>query len=155
MKLFIIILILSCLGSLFQKESCKCSQPPPEAKTSWGQENVIIKQDQPFKFLRGKIVASSGGKPLSGVLVEVYDNPEALLLSWKEREVRKDMQRKIAACVTGEDGEFCFDKIPAGKYELRCSKPIEWNCTSVYIIVAPRQRNSLVSQIVVPMRLSQ
>jgi hypothetical protein len=155
MKLFVIIFILSCLGSLFQKEACKCSQPPLEAKTSWGQENVIIKQDQPLKFLHGKIVVSSGETPLAGVLVEVYDKPEALLLSWKEREARKDKQRKIAACVTGEDGEFCFDKIPAGKYELRCSKPIEWNCTSVYVIVDPKQRDSLVSKIVVPMHISQ
>jgi Prealbumin-like fold domain len=154
MKLFVIIFILSCLGSLFQKEACKCSQPPPEAKTSWGHEDVIIKQDQPLRFLHGKIVVRHDEKPLAGVLVEVYDKPEALLLGWKEREDRKGKQRKIAACLTGEDGEFCFDKIPAGEYELRCSKPIEWNCASVYVIVDPKQRNSLVSQIVVPLYIS-
>jgi hypothetical protein len=58
---------------------------------------------------------------LAGALVEVYDKPEGLLLCWKEREAIKSKQRKIAACVTGNDGEFCFDKIPADKYELRCS----------------------------------
>jgi len=155
MKLFVIIFILSCPVGFFQKEECKCSQPPPGAKTSWGQENVIIKQDQPLKFLHGKIIVSSGEKPLAGALVEVYDKPEALLLGWKEREARKDEQRKIAACVTGEDGEFCFDKMPAGKYELRCSKPVEWNCTSIYVVVDPKQNNGMASQIVVPMHISQ
>jgi len=155
MNQFVILVILSCLGSVWQKEGCKCSLPSPEAKTSWGQENVIIKLDEPFKFLHGKITISSDGKPLAGVLVEVYDKPEGLLLGWKEREARKSEQRKIAACVTSNDGEFCFDKIPSGKYELRCSKPAEWNSTSVYVIVDPKQRNSLASQIVVPMHISQ
>lgn len=155
MKPFVILFILSCLGSLLQKDDCKCSPPAPGVKTSWGQENVIIKRDEPFKFLHGKITVSSDGKPLAGVLVEVYDKPEGLLLGWKERAVRKRKQRKIAACVTGNDGEFCFDKIPTGKYELRCSKPADWNCTSVYVVVAPHERRSLASQITVPMQISQ
>jgi protocatechuate 3,4-dioxygenase beta subunit len=155
MKPFVILFILSCLGSLLQKEDCKCSPPSPDFKTSWGQENVIIKLDEPFKSLHGKITVSSDGKPLAGVLVEVYDKPEGLLLGWKEREARKSEQRRIATCVTGHDGEFCFDKIPAGKYELRCSKPADWNCTSVYVVVAPHERRSLASQITVPMQISQ
>jgi hypothetical protein len=89
------------------------------------------------------------------VLVEVYDKPEGLLLGWKEREARKNKQRKIAACLTSNDGEFCFDKIPSGKYELRCSKPAEWNCTSVYVIVDSKQRISSTSQILVPLHISQ
>lgn len=155
MKSLVILFILSCLGGFGQKEDCKCFLPSPGVKTSWGQENVIIKLDEPFKSLHGKITVSSDGKPLAGVLVEVYDKPEGLLLGWKEREARKSKQRKVAACVTGNDGEFCFDKIPAGKYELRCSKPAEWNCTSVYVVVAPHERKSLASQIIVPMQISQ
>jgi protocatechuate 3,4-dioxygenase beta subunit len=155
MKPFVILFILSCLGGFWQKEDCKCPPPSPGVKTSWGQENVIIKREEPFKFLHGKITGSSDGKPLAEVLVEVYDKPEGLLLGWKEREARKSKQRKIAACVTGKDGEFCFGKIPAGKYELRCSKPVEWNCTSVYVVVAPGERKSLASQIIVPMQISQ
>lgn len=126
----------------------------PDQKTSWGQQNVIIKEDEIFKSLRGKVVAANE-QPLAGVLIEVYDKPEGLLMDWKEREARKAQQQRIAACVTRADGEFCFPKIPAGKYELRCSKPIEWNSTSPYVIVAPEDPHSTSSKIIVPMHLSQ
>mgnify|MGYP000432145361 CR=1 FL=1 len=155
MKLLIILFIFSSLANLSQKEDCKCSLPSSDIKTHWGQENVIIKRPESFRFLHGKVTKSGDEKPLEGVLVEVYDKPEGLLLGWKEREANKPNQRKIAACITGNDGEFCFDKIPPGKYELRCSKPTDWNCTSVYVVVAPTRHKSLASKIIVPMQISQ
>src|SRR5262249_42143104 len=136
-------------------DNCKCSQPLPSDKTHWGQENVIIKEDRVFKALHGKIVSFADNEPLRRVLVEVYDHPEGLLLGWKDREAGKAKQRRIAACITGEDGEFCFSNIPPGQYELCCSKPSEWNCTSVYVVVAPEKSGSVRSEIVILMHLSQ
>jgi len=52
----------------------------PDQKTSWGQQNVVIKEDEIFKSLRGKVVVAANEQPLAGVLVEVYDKPEGLLM---------------------------------------------------------------------------
>lgn len=134
---------------------CNCDPAPPEAKTSWGHENVIIKKHEVFKSLRGKVVALVNGQPLAGVLVEVYDQPEGLLKDWREREAIKAIQRRLAACVTGADGEFCFPEIPAGEYELRCSKPHGWDSTSAYVVVAPRRAHSTNHKVAVPMHTSQ
>jgi protocatechuate 3,4-dioxygenase beta subunit len=155
MKLLAITLVLSCLVNPLYNSSCKCEQPAPGDRTHWGQENVIIKEEQIFKTIHGKVSSWSNDRPLVGVLVEVFDRPEGLLLSWREREERKSKQRRIAACITGEDGEFCFANIPAGKYELRASKPVEWNATSIYVVVAPRNRKSTDAKLSVPMYLSQ
>jgi hypothetical protein len=155
MKIRTTLLVFLLLATYPQREKCKCLPPSPDQKTSWGQQNVVVKEDRILKSLRGKVVIATNQQPLAGVLVEVYDRPEGLLMDWKEREARKTQQHRIAACVTGVDGEFCFPKVPAGKYELRCSKPIDWNSTSVYLIVAPGDPHSTKEKVVVPMQVSQ
>ena len=155
MKLTATLLVLLFLSSYPQKQKCKCLPASPDQKTRWGQQNVVIQEDEIFKSLRGKVVVAANEQPLAGVLVEVYDKPEGLLMDWKEREAKKGQQRRIAACVTGVNGEFSFPKIPAGKYEVRCSKPIEWDSTSVYVIVAPRDPHSTRSKFIVPLHISQ
>jgi hypothetical protein len=139
---------------LSSKRSCKCSPAAASDQTNWGNGNVIIKKEQLFKSLRGTIIAAGDLKPLAGVLVEVYDKPEGLLMDFRERESRKAKQRRIAACITGADGQFCFDNIPFGKYELRSSKPIEWNPTSVYVVVDPKNPRSVRSKLTIDLHLS-
>jgi hypothetical protein len=51
-------------------------------------------------------------------------------------------QRRIAACIVHDDGQFCFANIPAGKYEVRFSKNGGWNRTSLVVSVAPANRNA-------------
>lgn len=148
------LLVLFSLGLHPHKRKCTCLPASAEQQTSWGQQNVIIKHDEIFKTLRGKVSVPASQQPLAGVLVEIYDKPEGLLMDWKEREARKAQQRRVAACVTGADGQFCFPKLPAGKYELRCSKPGEWDPTSAYVVIAPEDRHSKKSAIIVPMHLS-
>lgn len=155
LKVAAMLLVLFSWAIHSQKEKCRCVPASTEQKTSWGQQNVIIKPDEVLKSLRGKVVVAANDQPLAGALVEVYDRPEGLLMDWKEREVRKAQQRRIAACVTGADGQFCFSKVPAGKYELRSSKPGEWNSTSAYVIVAPEDPHSTSSKVIVPMHVSQ
>jgi hypothetical protein len=149
----LLIVILSGASASSHKGNCKCSPASSSDQTSWGHQNVIIKKEEVFKSLRGKVVTGSDGKPLGGVLVEVYDKPEGLLLDWREREARKAQQRRIAACVTGADGQFCFVNIPAGKYELRSSKRSGWDPTSLYVAVAPR--DGVRSKIIVSLQASQ
>ena len=84
---------------------------------------------------------------MSDVLVEVFDQPEHLLLSYPENVEKKKVQRRLAACVTGKDGMFCFSKLRAGKYDLLFSKDSGWKHTHVYVIVASRNRKSTRSRL--------
>lgn len=155
MNVIAALLVLFSLNIYPAKEKCRCLPASAEQQTSWGQQNVIIKHDEVFKSLRGKVSVAANEQPLAGVLVEVYDKPEGLLMDSQERDARKAQQRRIAACVTEADGQFCFPKVPAGKYELRCSKPGEWDPTSAYVVIAPEDPHSKKSTITVPMHLSQ
>jgi hypothetical protein len=85
-------------------------------------------------------------EPLDGALVEVFDRPDYLLCEWEEGNPRGCTirppagQRRVAACVTGEGGKFCFDGLPAGRYELRASRDGQWNVLHAYVVVNPRDR---------------
>ena len=136
-------------------EKCKCQPAAPEATTNWGQENVIIRNEDVVSSLKGEVVVDGSGDLGGGVLVEVYDQPEALLMDPMEREARKPNQHRLAACVTGANGEFCFPDIPPGKYELRCSKrDVGWNVTSVYVVVSSRTKRVKNSKLTVSLQLS-
>jgi len=82
------------------------------------------------------------------LLVEVFDNPDYLLCEWKPHNPNRCTmkpsgdQRRLAACRTGKNGEFCFDNIPAGSYELRVSKSQEWSPTHVYLTIDPQDPKS-------------
>ncbi|MGC1415170.1 MAG: hypothetical protein WA817_07810 [Candidatus Acidiferrum sp.] len=98
--------------------------------TRWGHENAVYVNSKPIKKLRGNVLLGFGKPDVlkDGILVEVFDHPE---LAMGADPTRKG-QKRLMACVTRKDGGFSFD-LPAGKYELRCSKPTEWNCTSVIV----------------------
>jgi hypothetical protein len=99
--------------------------------TKWGgNRNVVIEEPKPVRSLGG-IVRDPTDKPLTGVLVEVYDHPEIVLQN-SSRE--RAGQKRIAACVTSEGGGFSLN-VPPGHYELRFSKSSEWNVTSVLVRV--------------------
>jgi hypothetical protein len=108
----------------------QCRPAPDSLQTIWGHQNAVIVNSKPLKKLQGNLLLGYGGPEVSkdGVLVEVFDHPELALSGDQNRTG----QRRLRACVTQKDGSFSFD-LPAGKYELRCSKPVEWNCTSVVV----------------------
>jgi hypothetical protein len=83
-----------------------------------------------LKKLKGRLLLGYGGPQVSkeGVLVEVFDHAELAMGGAPSRRG----QNRLMACVTEKDGSFSFD-LPTGRYELRCSKPEEWNCTSVIV----------------------
>jgi protocatechuate 3,4-dioxygenase beta subunit len=149
----IAVLLLTAFSlSYSMPQKCKCQAASPDATTSWGQENLIIKNESAVNSLKGEIVGGYRDEPMDGVLVEVYDKPEALLMDAMERQARKPSQHRVAACVTGANGEFCFPGIPPGKYELRCSKPGGWNVTSLYIVVSSRTKRGNNSKLVVSLQ---
>ena len=109
----------------------QCSTAASNSLTTyWGHQNAVYVNSEPLKKLRGNVLLGSGKPDVSkdGVLVEVFDHPELAMGADPTRQG----QKRLMACVTRKDGRFSFN-LPAGKYELRCSKPIEWNCTSVIV----------------------
>ena len=105
------------------------------ANDSVGPPNAVYVNPEPLKKLRGNVLLGSGKPELAkdGVLVEVFDRPELATGGDPTRQG----QKRLIACVTRKDGRFSFN-LPAGKYELRCSKPSEWNCTSVIVEINAR-----------------
>lgn len=149
----VILTTLCIFNSNAQTEKCGCQSAPADQMTAWGKQNIILREPDVFKLLIGKVTA--GGKALPGVLVEVFHNPEGLLMDWKEREAMKSKQKKIAACVTNLNGRFCFPKLDPGKYEVRFSKAVGWDSTSIYIIVDPTSSHSKNKKLIVRMQISQ
>jgi hypothetical protein len=109
--------------------NCQCK--PTSAQTKWGGNmKVQMAEPKPVKSIHG-VVMGGDGKPLGGVLVEVYDHPESLVWDSTQPTVGK---KRIAGCMTGETGVFSLD-VPPGHYELRLSKSIEWDVTSMPVRV--------------------
>lgn len=145
--------VLFCLMGYSQKTRSVCKSAPPNQMTAWGRQNIILKEPAVLKNIRGKVIA--GEKPLAGVLVEIYDHPEGLLKDWKEREAMKAKQNRIAACITDVSGIFSFQKLPAGKYEVRFSGADDWDSTSIYTIVNPKNPRSKSKKLMVRMQVGQ
>ena len=135
-------LILVCLNGSLSAPRCRCTKPPPGETTRPGaNENIVLSERQKYTRIKGS-VRGANGQVLSDVLVEVFDNPNHLLMPFPQNVEKRKPQRRIAACVVGSDGQFCFAEIPAGKYEVRFSKDGGWNHTSLVVSVAPRSRNA-------------
>ena len=116
-----------------------CKSVSDNQITFWGKQNIILKEAAAFKSVRGKVIGAT--KALAGVLIEIYDNPDGLLMAPSEREARKAKQTRIEACVTGSKGEFYFPNLRPGAYEFRFSKAAEWDSTSIYLVVNPNDKH--------------
>jgi hypothetical protein len=89
---------------------------------------------------------------MTNALVEVFTDPDVLLLrSNPGVEARRAKQRRVAACFTNEEGEFCLAELPAGRYELRCSSK-GFQAVSQTIRVTPKSR--VKKQVVVHLPLA-
>ena len=137
MNLTLLVILLIGLTPFWQapgSSRCQCKTSLEDTRQG-ANENVIFVERKKRHRLEG-VVRNGGGDILPDVLVEVFDEPDYLLLEYPESELRKKKQKRLRGCVVGADGKFCFRDLPAGKYELRFSKDGGWNHTHVYVIVA-------------------
>ena len=127
--ILLVLLILTSTSAVLGQ--CK---PAPDARTTdWGHQTVVMIHSKPLRTLNGMVIAGFPGVSGEDVLVEVFDHPELA----QEGNQTRTGQKRLKACVTQKDGRFSFD-LPVGKYELRCSKPVEWNCTSVIVTLSKK-----------------
>jgi protocatechuate 3,4-dioxygenase beta subunit len=143
MKPFLAVFILFASSSLLFAQNTVCSPPKENETTHWvGNLQVIVTEKKPFRQLRGTVFTPNG-EPLANALVEVFTNPEYLLIDEPTSKRGNAEQKRVAACRTGADGRFAFSDLPAGKYELRSSSEDSatgWNVTQIYVVVKPSAR---------------
>lgn len=143
MKTIISVIILLAFPAVYIAKNCGCSPAAPGETTHWvGNLTVVSQERKPYRQLRGTIVGPDG-KPVPGALVEVFTNPEYLFDDKVLSKRGAPNQRRVAACVTGADGKFCFSGLPAGRYEVRSSsedRRTGWNASQVYVILNPKSR---------------
>jgi protocatechuate 3,4-dioxygenase beta subunit len=137
MKQFLIVAFVVGMIIFYPWGHCGCVPASENEATRWGgNEDIVVKEEKVYRQLNGAVTFQDE-EPASGALVEVYTHPEYLLMSYAEREKEKKKQRRVAACITGEDGKFCFGSIEGGKYELRVSQGSGMNVTHIYVEVDP------------------
>jgi hypothetical protein len=122
-KLCVILLILLLNGSSFPQSDCTCKKAGVDEIT-YGSTVLWPLEEQRVKMIHGQVFIA-GSTPILAVddaLVEVFTYPESVagLKLWSAERERK--QKRVAACKTGENGEFCFTGLRPGRYELRVSK---------------------------------
>jgi hypothetical protein len=115
---FLSLLLLA--GSSYGQD-CKCVPGNTDEITLWGlHANVVVDRVDHVKTFRGVV---SKGEPLERTLVEVFSDGEVIAMENSPDVIaRKKNQTRVASCWTGDDGEFCFDYLNPGTYELRISK---------------------------------
>jgi hypothetical protein len=103
-------------------QDCPCNPASETDKTEWGWMSSLNIEDACGSIIKG-VVNNIAHKPMPDVLVEIYDHPEIIAkVSYHDRVRSTTLQHRVAACRTDDRGRFCFDKLPPGKYEMRCSK---------------------------------
>jgi hypothetical protein len=118
-----------------------------EVETIWGGNmNVVVEESVAVRTVRG--VVELAEQPTEDALVEIFDHPE-LVLNRASRD--RTGQIRLAYHRTDRMGRFSFH-LPDGDYEIRASKELGIDVTSVLIHVrksAPVSRKPLV----IPLKL--
>ena len=138
----VLLLLFSFILLLPQSERSECHCVASEESTRAGANEMIVTTTSgKYRQIAG-VVKAQTGEIVSDVLVEVYDQPEYLLLKYPESEEKKKTQRRLKGCVVGADGKFCFRDLPPGKYELRFSKVGGWNHAHVIVVIAAAKQKA-------------
>ncbi len=131
---------------------CPCRKATADEKTRWGWIVDRTVDEGSVRALSGRVVDANGGA-LADALVEVFDRPEIWLA--EDSYQNSGRQKRLAACVTGEKGEFCFAGLPSAKYELRASGPPGFDPMHVILTLAPKDRQSKKGSLDVTLHVSQ
>ena len=111
--LFGILLLLVTTYS--SDQSCSCQKASAD-DLPHGANEIIELSETTVKRVHGRVV-NPIDEPVEAAVVEIYEIAPAdnKVESYKLVEKR---QRKTA-CITSEDGSFCFPDLPSGQYVIR------------------------------------
>ena len=96
-----------------------------------GANELIQLTDQSVSTIRGE-VSGPGDGAAKDIVVEIYSYAGG---DSNEGVKNALAQKRIAACITGEDGEFSFPHIKHGKYLLRAGARESRGINETYIIL--------------------
>lgn len=151
MHTILLILIVFLNLSSFEKQNCGCKNAHKNETTRFGgNEKVTIVEEKTFQKIQGKI---SNLDPNHAVLVELFINPEHFTWDYPDNVKKRSKQKRIAACLSDEQGNFCFKNIRSGKYEIRCSIGSEWNVTYVYVVVDTKKHSGSAENLSIQMKV--
>jgi hypothetical protein len=123
----ILLVLLSPLSAL-SGGPCTCRRvPATEITRHGGNETIEVTVEKVHRALAG-VVRLNDDEPVADTLVEVFRHVEG-------KGLRKP--RRVAACLTDEDGKYCFGFLPPGKYKMRVSREHGFNITHLYVTVDP------------------
>lgn len=143
MKVITAILLLCLSGSYVQP--CHCKKAKKSETTCWGWIKGHLEVDGgTVKEIRGRVV-DAAESPYADALIEVYGHPELDL----------DERKRVAACWTGANGEFCFEGLKPGRYELRGSCVSGFDAGHTIVTLTPKERNASKGEILVTLNVSQ
>ena len=135
-KLVPLILSFVLFGASPQKPECP-SQAASERDRPHGANETIQIRGGTVKKLRGR-VSYPTGDPVPQAVVEAYDYPDA------DKEVEPyrvvEMKKRRAACLTDDNGYFCFTDIPSGRYVLLAGTREADGMQAIYVTVSLDRR---------------
>lgn len=156
--LIIVVLLLS--GNPASPQNCGCANVPDTEKThsAYSHGHIVYSKARTVRSFDGVVIFPKGMRPegesIPETLVEVFTDGEVLVMgNSPEAMMRREKQKRVAACKTGDDGKFCFDDLPSGKYELRCSK-VGFEPVSYIINYKPDRKGGSKKMIEVEMPIS-
>jgi hypothetical protein len=113
----------------------KCKQAGDEDRPRGG--NFVLAGEGRFKAIYGTVLSRKGRdgkfKPLGDVVVELYSYSGGANQEEVGKAVRE--QKRVAACMTGGDGEFSLPGLKPGRYLLRAGSRVSDEYDDVYAIL--------------------
>lgn len=115
-KLLLATIVFALIVGSAPARRCAC-QKALDRDLPHGANEDVEYSEKTVKRIRGRVVYSNNGRPVDDAVVELYAiTPDDKNLKTQEIIVRRPRR---AACVTSNDGSFCFTDFPSGNYLLR------------------------------------
>ena len=112
----------------------KCKQAGDEDRPRGG--NFVLAGEGKFKAIYGIVLSkdeSGTFEPIGDVVVELYSYSGGANQEDVSKAVRE--QKRVAACLTGGDGEYSFSGLKPGRYLLRAGSRMSDKYDEVHAIM--------------------
>jgi|SRR5215475_7548692 len=142
--------LISLILVIFISECSECDCKPVAANANerpHGANEFILIPDIKVKRIAGKVFRQLSDYPENEAIVEVF-NYSSSSLDYKDVQ-NALVKKRRAACMTGENGVFCFNKLPPGRYLLRAGtrKFAAMNEIHAIVIVLPKNQKGSTEEI--------